>query len=115
MATSLGDQRWAAHLVSDLHAPSLLVFRRGRSQRLLLIDDRGRCVDGRAVRPGEEIEKEISFPCHVALVGSVRLGKPHVVVPYIDQYIEVTRQSSYRTIYGHLYKDYTYTTVYLYT
>ena len=36
------------------------------------------------------------------------------MVPCIDQYIEVTRQSSYHTIYRHLYKNYTYTTVYIY-
>lgn len=77
MGDSHGDRRWAAHLVSDLHTPELLTFRRGtvvwqaRTRRLLLLNDRGGCVDARAVRPGEEVEegKEISFPCHLALVG----------------------------------------------
>jgi hypothetical protein len=44
----------------------------------------------------------------------VRLWKPHVAVPSINQYIEVTRQSSGHTIHKQLYNDYTYTTIYLY-
>lgn len=70
------DRWWAVHLVSDLSAPALMLFRRGMLLRrggslwLTLLDDCRIHVDTMRVH-GEKVIQEgtqVRFPCHIVLV-----------------------------------------------